>query len=360
MRIIHIVRAKNWGGGERYALDLVNRSVENGDDVTVVSRGLPAIDERFRNVGAEMCKMPLGGVADFMSPWKLARLAESFPDEKIIIHVHNFKDAEIAARAKRLISNKKRVNLVCTRHLVKSGKTGLRWRNIYSGIDNLIFVSELAKREFLKTSPEIDKSKVSVVANSIVLPDEYSEAKARDVDRAEKICLFVGRLDPEKGLDVLIKAMAKLSRGRYRLRIVGTGKDDYLKELQRSVAEEGIEDIVEWEGFRDDVFKEIGEADICVAPSVGRESFGLTILEYMSQCRPVVTTSNGAQREILTDGCDGMLVEPGSVDALAHAIQTLADDARLRNRMAQAAYDKFRLRFSYDVFFKKIYAIYNS
>lgn len=370
MRIIHLVRAKSWGGGERYALDLVRRSLENGDRVTVVTRGIPSVDERFRAVGAELCRMPLGGVADFISPWKLARLSVSFPEDEVILHVHNFKDAEIAVRAKRLIAGKcpfsknfcsrrTSIRLVCTRHLVRPGKTGWRWRRIYAGIDRFIFVSEVAKRAFLNPGPEMDRKRIVVIPNSIILPERYRNPVVKEAPDRPLLCLAVGRVDPEKGIDVLIRAIARLPKDLCRLRIVGTGKEEYVGELQRLIAEEGIAEIVEWAGFKEDVYREIRKADICVAPSVGMESFGLNIIEFMSQGRPVIASSNGAQREILTDDHDGILVEPGNVEALAEAIQRLAEDPGLRQRLSKAAVTTFDDRFRYDRFFDKIRALYS-
>ncbi|MDE6299263.1 MAG: glycosyltransferase, partial [Muribaculaceae bacterium] len=163
MRIIQLVRATTWGGGERYALDLCGRSAENGDKVTVVSRGIPAVDSRFSHLPVEMVKIPLGGFLDFSSPGKLARLIMSYPEERVIIHVHNFKDAEIVARAKKIIGHRKEVRLICTRHLVKRGKRSVRWKFILSGIDRLIFVSDLAKREFLSSNPPIDPIKIGII-----------------------------------------------------------------------------------------------------------------------------------------------------------------------------------------------------
>ena len=174
MRIIQLVRATTWGGGERYALDLCGRSAENGDKVTVVSRGIPAVDSRFSHLPVEMVKIPLGGFLDFSSPGKLARLIMSYPEERVIIHVHNFKDAEIVARAKKIIGHRKEVRLICTRHLVKRGKRSVRWKFILSGIDRLIFVSDLAKREFLSSNPPIDPIKLGVILNSNVIPGKFN------------------------------------------------------------------------------------------------------------------------------------------------------------------------------------------
>ncbi|MDE6577224.1 MAG: glycosyltransferase family 4 protein [Muribaculaceae bacterium] len=353
MRIVHLVRATSWGGGERYALDLCEQSVSRGHDVTVVTRGIPRMDKYFSHLPGKIKKMPLGGIFDMVSPVKLASLIKSFPEERVVVHVHNFKDAEIVARAKYLVGNKKKVHLVVTRHLVRRGKKSLRWKFIYAGIDRLLFVSQLAKNEFLSTQPLIASEKIRVVHNSIIFPEKYSEPVPVAEHEILNI-LYAGRVASEKGLDVLIRAMGQLKNLPVRLTVTGTGEKEYLTQLWKLSEEVGVSDRITWTGFAKDVYKEIRDGDICVAPSIAKESFGLTIIEFMSQGRPVITTSNGAQTEIITDGEDGILVEAGNVEALADAIRKLAEDSDLRHRIGEKGAETFRKRFSYDVFFKKI------
>ncbi|MDE6009668.1 MAG: glycosyltransferase family 4 protein [Muribaculaceae bacterium] len=357
MRILHLIRCKTWGGGERYALDLCERSAEEGHDVTVVSRGIPHMDAHFSHLPVEMVKMPLGGFLDTSSPRALARLIKSYPEDRVVVHVHNFKDAEIAARAKRLLPKGKRMWLVCTRHLIKPAKRSLRWKWIYKAIDRIIFISQLALNEFLASDPPIDRNKISIVHNSVIIPS--SPPSAHDEHNGINI-LFTGRIAPEKGVDILIKSLAYLSDLPLRLRITGTGNEEYVTYLKRLADESGMAESIEWHGFVPDVFKEIAEADICVAPSTWREPFGLTIIEFMSQSRPVISTNNGAQSEIITDGKDGLLVPPSDAEALAKAIRRFAEDAALRKRIGEEALNTFRTRFAYDIFFRKILSLYTS
>lgn len=357
IRIIHLIRNNEWGGGERYALDLCSRLVENGDKVTVITRGLSVVDNHFSHLPVEMVKMPLGGFFDISSPRALARLIESYPEDRVVVHVHNFKDAEIAARAKRLLPKGKRMWLVCTRHLIKPGKRSLRWKWIYKAIDRIIFISQLALDEFLSSDPPIDRDKISIVHNSVIIPP--SPPSVPDEHDGINI-LFTGRIAPEKGVDILIRSLAYLSDLPLRLRITGTGNEEYITYLKRLAHESGVEERIEWHGFVPDVFKEIAEADICVAPSTWREPFGLTIIEFMSQSRPVISTNNGAQSEIITDGKDGLLIPAGDAEALSKAIRRLSEDAALRKRIGEQALNTFHARFSYDIFFHKIHSLYTS
>ncbi|MDE6298701.1 MAG: glycosyltransferase family 4 protein, partial [Muribaculaceae bacterium] len=224
---------------------------------------------------------------------------------------------------------------------------------ILSGIDRLIFVSDLAKREFLSSNPPIDPIKIGIIHNSIVIPGKFTTPVPAPDNREVKL-LFTGRLSPEKGIDTLIKALPLLSDIPLRLRIAGTGSKEYQESLLKLAADLGVTEKIDWIGFIPDVYEEVRKADICVAPSRARESFGLTVIEAMSQGRPVVTTDNGAQPEIITDGKDGLLIRPEDENLLAEAIRKLSADPDLRHEMGRNAFNTFSARFSYDIFFRKM------
>ena len=358
MKVIHLVCARTWGGGERYALDLCRSLATAGEDVTVISRGAEVVDTPFHNAGIPTRRLPLGGEFDIFSPLRLSTWLRHVPDRNVVIHVHNFKDASTAIKARALCGAKdKNIRIVCTRHLAKPGKRTGRARRIYDGIDALIFVSEFAKRTFLSGNPEIDLSKVYVVHNSIIPPAEAPEAGA-DKNPDEISLLYLGRISEEKGIDTLIRAVGLLGDLPLKLRLGGVGLGPYVKQMKGEVWRAGITDRVEWLGHLDDVYPEIRRADIGVVPSRWGEPFGLVLLEFMSQGVPVVTTCNGAQPEIIADGSEGFLVEPDDPRAMADAIRRLAEDAALRREAGKRAKATFEDRFTYPGFLSKIRSIY--
>lgn len=113
------------------------------------------------------------------------------------MHVHNFKDAIVATRARALSGNSK-VRIVLTRHLVKAGRTSSMYRDLYSRLDAVIFVSDLARKEFLSSNPPIDREKLHVVHNSIASPRATSLPE--DIARTDvPVIMHHGRISPEKG-----------------------------------------------------------------------------------------------------------------------------------------------------------------
>lgn len=359
MRVIHLLSNKVWGGGEQYALDLMQALRTAGHSVKAVTRPLPAITGRLQQSGIGYTTMRLGGAWDMGSACRLARVLNA-DRQDTVVHVHNFKDAFTAAFA-RLLSRRKNIRIVMTRHLVKPAKNTRPYRWLYGQIDVLIFVSRLAQQAFLSTQPNTNTDRMTVVHNAIRIPDTVQPADLHSlygIPQGRTIVMCHGRLSPEKGIEHLLDAITKAHTSTH-LVIVGSGLEAYTRSLRDTVQTLKLNDRVTFAGFQDKIFPLIAAADIGVMPSVAQESFGLAALEYMAMGKPVITTDNGAQSEFITDGQTGLLVPPANPSALAQAINRLDDDAALRHRLGTAAQKKVSQQLGYDTFFAAITAVYN-
>lgn len=152
---------------------------------------------------------------------------------------------------------------------------------------------------------------------------------------------MVGRLAPWKGQDVFLRAFARaFPAGPERAVIVGSalfGEHAYASSLERLIGQLGLAGRVELRGFRDDVAAELAQTDALVHASVIAEPFGRVVVEGMAAGLPVVAANAGGPTEIVTDGADGLLVQPGDVDELAAALARLAAEPGLRDRLGAAA-----------------------
>lgn len=357
LNIVHLVSNRVWGGGEQYVLDLCRALESDGHSVAVVTRGYKDVDRHFAEAGFSPGKLPLKGRLDFISPIVLARVLNRM-EAPIVVHAHNFKDADTAVRARRLMADPSKVRIVVTRHLAKAGRTGRYAEDLYAGIDALIFVSETARKEFLSTSPVIRPSKMHVIYNAITLAPKHVVSCGSDGGGSVTL-LYAGRISPEKGLEVLIRAMEKL-QDNIRLLVAGQGRSRDVLPLMKLAQALDLDGRIEWLGHVDDIASRMADADIGVVPTVAKEAFGLSVLEFMSQGVPVVATNNGGPSEIITDGIDGLLVRPSDPEALASAISKLADDASLRSQMGAKAAVVVGERFSYPQFYRQILDVYNA
>jgi glycosyltransferase involved in cell wall biosynthesis len=160
----------------------------------------------------------------------------------------------------------------------------------------------------------------------------------------EPLFLYCGRLDPEKGVDLLLRAFARVVRSRpaARLRILGDGPRR--PALDALAVELGIRDAVRFDGRVS--FAEIESALACawalVAPSIWAEPLGLTAIEAITHGVPAITSASGGFAETVEHGISGYLVANGDEGALANCLISAVDQGpmtvpaeavgRLRNR----------------------------
>ncbi len=147
--------------------------------------------------------------------------------------------------------------------------------------------------------------------------------------------LFVGRIEPRKGLRVLLDALGRLPRSTsVQLIVAGDGPDR--KRCQEMVVPE-LKDRVTFLGRVDDdeLVALYLDADIVVAPALGGESFGIVLLEALAAGAAVVASDLSGFRAVLGDGRYGLLVPSGDGHRLATAIAALVDDPQWRREFGR-------------------------
>jgi glycosyltransferase involved in cell wall biosynthesis len=147
--------------------------------------------------------------------------------------------------------------------------------------------------------------------------------------------LQVGRLDPRKGIETSVRALAALPGGAV-LDVVGRGDEGHRRHLQDLAEGLGVGDRVRFSARpRSELAALYAAADVALFPPVWEEPFGLVPLEAMACGTPVVATGTGGSADFLADGHNCLLVPPGDAGALAAAVQRLAADPALRRRLVE-------------------------
>ena len=149
--------------------------------------------------------------------------------------------------------------------------------------------------------------------------------------------LYVGRLDPRKGIETLLRAVALLSATT--LEVVGHSDDDYRATLATLAAELGVVERVTFGAIpRDQLAAKYRAADVFVFPSEWTEPFGLVPVEAMACGTPVIATCTGGSAEFLSDGVNCLAFAPGDEHALAAAVRRLEADAALRAGLVESGF----------------------
>jgi glycosyltransferase involved in cell wall biosynthesis len=178
---------------------------------------------------------------------------------------------------------------------------------------------------------------------------------------AEKIILYIGRIERNKGLLVLAKAAALLKGKRIRYLVAGGVPDDaarYMEEVSAFLKQNGLEDSFSFLGYRQDIPDILSGADILCHPSYS-DTFPLVVLEAMASALPVIGTSVGDVPFMVEDAKTGFVVEPGDHEALAQRIGMLASDPRLRRRMGAEARNRVKKLFDIRVHAAEMSAFYD-
>ena len=182
----------------------------------------------------------------------------------------------------------------------------------------------------------LDPARVTVVPNPAPF---VPELPARELLRDELavdgfVLAFAGRLTAQKALEVAFDALLEVPRST--LLLLGDGPER--GPLERAASERGLNGRVRFlgAGTRDDVLRLFRAADAALLTSAW-ENLPHSVLEALAVGTPVIATAVGGVPEVVRDGENGILVTAGDADAVAAAVQRLASDPGLRERLAAAA-----------------------
>ena len=222
-----------------------------------------------------------------------------------------------------------------------------------------------ASDEYVASSPVLKqyKDRCTVVPYGVDLKafeltdTERLVVEQRRAAAGEGTVLFVGVLRPYKGVDVLLRAMARV---KAKLVVVGRGPNRL--ELSSLAARLGLSNRVTFLGEVSDSERRIllHSCDVFVLPSIdNREAFGIAQLEAMACGRPVIASDlPTGVRFVNKNQMTGLLVPPGDSDALAAALQRLLGDERLRQTLGNAAKRRAELEFSSDRMVRRVQQVY--
>jgi glycosyltransferase involved in cell wall biosynthesis len=202
------------------------------------------------------------------------------------------------------------------------------------------------------------KANVEILPNFVELPELQNTASV--ANKKEVVILFLGLVGTRKGIYDLLPALKDVLVQLPTIRLIIAGNGD-IDKAQALAMELEIKDHVVFAGWVGGEKKAelLRRAQMYVLPSYN-EGFPVSLLEAMSWQVPVITTRVGGIGDMVRDGVDGFLINPGDRSALSAAIVKLAQDAELRQKMGAAARDQVERNFSKLVVLPKLEELYLS
>lgn len=328
-KILHVVMAKVWGGGEQYVYDVSKEMQRQGHSVVVlVDKSNCLLQQRY----AEVATVVTANLYCAAGLFSVNRIKNEILNNNIdIINCHSGHGVIFCLVLKFLTGRK----MILFKHNALPAKHDLYHQWLRKNTDAVICVSKLVWKLQTEGLNENEKKKFYLVYNGIDL-EKFNKYSNLHKAGAEFVIGYAGRLAPNKGIDILINSFALL-HAKYkntRLKIVGADENGYLNQLCDLVNKLGLNKVVCYGGVEKDMEKFYKSLDVFVLPSVVREAFGLVLCEAMYCGVPVVTTNSGAQEEIIENGQDGIIVSAGDVEKLFEKLKILYMNLELRKAVA--------------------------
>jgi glycosyltransferase involved in cell wall biosynthesis len=290
--------------------------------VAVVTGGATVLAERLAAAGVRV--VPVTWSMGLDPRVVAALLGEITPGT--IVHAHDSHAHTLADAATRIRS----APLVVTRRVDFPIRQSGRWQRV----DRAIALSAPVRQRLLAVGvPEERIAVIPPAVDASELEKRHPWPAAVPLRRDDSpFAVAIAALTPEKGLDVLLDAAARLRESHPRLDwiVLGEGPQrDRLLSRRRSL---GLDDVVAFPGHVEHPEAVLERAAVMVQPSLS-EGFGSSVLDALALGIPVVASSTGGLPESLSAG-GGLLVPPGDPAALAREVARVLDDPLLHERLA--------------------------
>jgi len=351
-KIIQVIDILEQGGAQQYLLDLLRELKKDFNFLVLAFKGGP-VQKKIKDLGIEVKILGIDsqkiGLFYFSNTKKtLFWLKKYFQEYKPDIIQTHLLGADIWGR----ISAPKRAKIIQTIHSADSFRGNFLSRQglknmffdklLFGRTDLIIAVSQAAGQSILREG--FNKSKIKVIYSGInrskFLPQDSMRQAVRlawGLSKQDLAIVSVGRLNPVKGFDILIKAFANIA-AKYqniKLYIIGGGPEE--EKLKKNIRNLNLRKRVFLLGERDDVNKLLNGTDIFVLPS-REESRALVLLEAATNKKAIIASNVGGIPEFIKHRKNGLLFQSLNHNDLAKKIEILIKNQKLRTGLAEQAF----------------------
>jgi glycosyltransferase involved in cell wall biosynthesis len=338
---INSIGIRKFGGGEKWMIAAARGLHARGHRVFLAGKKGAEILTRAAAAGVPTAVLSIH--AD-ISPLATIRIARFLRRERIQILVGNLnKDIRVAGLAARLAGTP----AVLHRHGVAlSGKSWKHRLTMTRLTDGIITNTETVKQLYMSYGWIADPGFIKVIYNGVEPKNGIAPFDFSPLYGDKRVILSAGRLAEQKGFPYLIEAASILARRRHDFVVVIAGMGKLLERLRAQAAALGLDQVVHFAGFVEDIDSYTAGCDIAVLASLW-EGMPNAVMEAMALGRPVVATSVNGVAELMVDGETGIVVPPRDAEALAEAIDRLLDNRELAAKMGSSAKRRIEERFTY-------------
>jgi len=346
LKICHVITTLELGGAETLLANFCNIHIQHNDIYVIYLKGEPRVLQMF-DLRIRIKYIPLGlscisQIESFFKEWQ--------PD---IIHTHLGHADLISFWAAKKLKSK----LFCTMHNIHF-KWDWRDQFIFSIYKwffktfakncQIVCISKVVQNHVqnrLGVSPE----RTHLVYNAIPeLHNAIIKQESRNllnINSDKFIVLFVGRLEKQKSVHVLVNAVVFLKNNIHNLQVEIVGVGSLTEELKYLTEQLGLNDIIKFRGNTIQPELYYTAADVFVLPSLF-EGLGIVLLEAFRASLPIIASAVDGPKELIQNGENGLLFESGNYFNLANCILKLYQSVQLRDKLGSNGHKSFQGKFN--------------
>lgn len=373
IKVAYILTPITFGGAEKVSLNFLKTVDRTRFDITPVLllrpwEEPPLFEQEIAKLGYEYITLPVSikqGDDPFRVPrvvWRLLKILRAGNFD--LVHTHGYFADICTIPVARMLG----IKTITTCHGFIANDQRLK---LYNRLDTyaikasnrVIAVSEGLKHQLVAAGGK--QNRITVMTNGVETEFNANEiARLRNSKRKELqinnddfVVGFLGRLSAEKGVNFLIEAGADLVEAGLPVRLLIVGEGEERANLEALVAQRGMTQKVIFAGFQADTRSWLSAFDLFALPSL-TEGTPMALLEAMALGVPVLASNVGGVPKVITDGHNGLLVEPGSSQSIAKAIRRAFFDQSLLGKLSSEALKTIELQYDVGPWCSKIESLY--
>jgi len=368
LKILFLSSFSEIGGAEKSLLSLAEGLTKKGVDVSVITNKKGPLTNSLKRKKIRCIVFSISHFQIFrcwqvaLLPFKIFKLAKLVkglaPD---IIHCNNQYSAQWGVLIARIL---KIPVVVHHRAEYFSPISKLVYNSFGKNIAN-IYISKFIEKQ---KKPLLNKQCYrgnKVICNPVALKEAGQKAcsdlrRKLKISERDFVILFLGRIDPLKGLHRLINAVSGL---KHSVKVIVAGSSSinrfgsyYEKKCRKMIARNDLQDKFIFSGFVDGVENYMKAADILTVPSKN-EGFGRVIIEAMISGIPIIADKSGGITEIIRNNTDGLLINSSDIKLFIKTLESAIGDSKLRARLITNGKKRAK-SFSVDDHVKRVMVFY--
>lgn len=362
--LIRNVAPEKFGGGETYQLELARELKTHGFSPAIITNSKELL-RRAKEAGFKTFVPPYisnqnwSGAKNLLLPffWLKLKTQERWysklfqVEQPSVVNIQSRDDWLSATCA----AKKLKIKIFWTDHIdfrswalwnideKFKNPIGKQIIKIASRVDKIIFISDYEYNWFTSLPTNQKFKNLTIIKNGAI--DQFE--KYKDIKPVKNSFCYVGRIVDYKGISELITAFERISSKHLgaTLNIFGDGD---VKKYQTATSCPNIT----FHGYTKNPLEAIAKNEFFVLPS-HREGLSLSLLDAAMMQKTIIVTDVGAATEVIDHKKSGLLVHPGSTEALANAMLEVLENKSLSNSMAKNARKKFEQEFNFDQIFEQ-------